>query len=232
MRCDDVHANLPAYLGGELPQATETSLALHIEGCPSCRQALDSERMLGETLRHGYRIPAPSEGFQARVLSAAREQHRQRVSGRWSSTALGGAVAAALVLGLGLGILLHDPATTTDMAVQERGAEAGLQTRGPAVVAPVEKTVRLAFRSGEALENVTLTLELPPNVELAAWPGQRELSWQVSLEEGENVLSLPLKLLFPGPGELVAHLDTGERQKTFRAPIPRYPETRPEDSGS
>ena len=100
------------------------------------------------------------------------------------------------------------------------------------IAEPVEKTVRLAFRSGEALENVTLTLELPPNVELASWPGHRELSWQVSLNAGENVLSLPLKLLFPGAGELVARLDTGDRQKTFRAPIPEYPQRPVEDPES
>lgn len=85
---------------------------------------------------------------------------------------------------------------------------------------PVEQTVKLAFRSGQALDNVTLTLELPPNVELSPWPGRQELSWQISLDAGENVVSLPLKVLFPGRGELVARLNTGEQQKSFRVEIP------------
>ena len=86
--------------------------------------------------------------------------------------------------------------------------------------APVEQTVRLAFHSGQRLEGVTLTLELPPNVELAHWPGQHRLSWQVDLEAGDNVLALPLKVLFPGSGELVARLNLGQQHKSFRVEIP------------
>jgi len=38
----------------------------------------------------------------------------------------------------------------------------------------------------------------------------------VSLDQGENIVKLPLNILFPGEGELVARLDDGKREKTFR----------------
>ncbi|MEE3170129.1 MAG: anti-sigma factor [Pseudomonadota bacterium] len=226
MTCTEIQSSLHGYLHKELSPAEARRVEQHLDGCPECRAALAAERSLDAALQNRYAVPAPSENFQARVLSAAHGDPRGR-SASWRSPEVGGAIAAALVFGLGLGLFFgsgiqqtSNPVATTAPAQVE------------AVAAPVEKTVRLAFRSAEALENVTLTLELPPNVEVAAWPGRRELSWQVSLDKGENVLALPLKLLFPGNGELVARLDAGDRQKTFRAPIPRYPEPYPEDSGS
>src|SRR5690554_6405063 len=76
---------------------------------------------------------------------------------------------------------------------------------------PVDRTVRLAFTAGEPLDNVTLTLALPPQVELSGLPGQHRVSEQVSLEQGDNVLALPLKIRFPGAGELFAELDANGR---------------------
>ena len=73
---------------------------------------------------------------------------------------------------------------------------------------------------GKAMDNVTLTLELPPNAELAPFPGRQTISWTVDLKQGDNVLALPINVLFPGSGKLVAHLDDGTRRKTFSTAIP------------
>ncbi len=231
MTCKETRANLPTYIINGLSPAEHDQVVQHLASCDACNEVLESERVLNEALRERFVIPPPSPDFEQRVFAASGEN----ADGGWSHSVLGGAIAAALALGVGLGVLLNSggPAegdasglgSVASVAVDAEKPEAP-------VVAPVDKTVRLAFRSGEALENVTLTLELPPNVELASWPGRRKLSWQVSLEAGENVLSLPLKLLFPGAGELVARLDTGDRQKTFHAPIPEYPEQPVEDPES
>lgn len=85
---------------------------------------------------------------------------------------------------------------------------------------PEVRQVRLAFSSAEPLENVRLTLELPDNVELEPFPGRHSLSWHVDLDAGDNVLTLPLRVLYPAEAELVARLDDGNRQKTFRTSIP------------
>lgn len=239
MTCTDIQTSLHGYLREELPPEDIRWIERHLAGCPECRAELASERSLDRALQDRYVVPAPSEGFQGRVLSAAHRGASGPAAG-WRSAAVGGAIAAAVAFGLGLGLFFgagldqtSTPVATTSPEKVEAVAEPVEPVAAEPVAAePVERTVRLAFRSAEALENVTLTLELPPNVEVVDWPGRRELSWQVSLDKGENILALPLKLLFPGNGELVARLEAGDREKTFRAPIPRYPGSYPEDSGS
>ncbi|MBW4935592.1 zf-HC2 domain-containing protein [Marinobacter sp. F4206] len=221
MSCREIRVSLAAYSNNELSETRTEEIARHLRTCSSCRVRLESEQALTGALRRQAGIPAPSAGFEARVLDAATGRSSGAGSG-WSHTVLGGAVAAALALGIGLGVLLDEGSPVSEMpvAVNEQTGESQSVSDPAGIGQPTERTVRLAFRSGEPLEDVTLTLELPPHVELASLPGQHELSWKVSLDAGENVLALPLKVLFPGSGELVARLDTGDRQKTFRAVIP------------
>ncbi|GAA0848468.1 hypothetical protein GCM10009113_26530 [Marinobacter szutsaonensis] len=213
MSCREIRVSLVAYLNNELPAQHREKVAEHLSVCAACSRALEAERLLGEKLQVRQRIPAPSWGFESRVLSAATTETARQ--GRWSHRVLGGAVAAALALGVSLGVILNKGASP-----EPEQQLAGEQALEPVVFEPVEQTVKLAFRSGQALDNVTLTLELPPNVELSPWPGRQELSWRISLDAGENVVSLPLRVLFPGRGELVARLNTGEQQKSFRVEIP------------
>lgn len=226
MSCREIRLSLSAYLHNELPDPQRASVRQHVASCPACLVALEAERGLDSALSEAAAIPEPSGDFHDRVLSAAHRSSSRSGHG-WSHTILGGAVAAALALGIGLGVMLQSggsaPGAPPVAGLVNKPEPAA--TAGPARVAPVNRTVKLAFRSAEALDNVTLTLELPPHVELASWPGRHELSWQVSLDAGENVLALPLTLLFPGSGELVARLESGAREKTFRAPIPAYPDT-------
>ncbi|PPI82539.1 anti-sigma factor [Marinobacter maroccanus] len=230
MSCNEIRVDLPAYINNELSARDRERVQQHIAACPACSERLASERALNRALQEQFSVPAPSPDFHNRVLSSARSAANPN-SG-WSHGALGSAIAAALALGIGLGFLFQPDNVTDNTVPDVASSENAAENPASGIAEPVEKTVRLAFRSGEALENVTLTLELPPNVELASWPGHRELSWKVSLNAGENVLSLPLKLLFPGAGELVARLDTGDRQKTFRAPIPEYSQRPVEDPES
>ena len=58
-------------------------------------------------------------------------------------------------------------------------------------------------------------------MEVASYPGHQKLSWKVDLDKGENVVNLPLNILFSGEGDLVAHLDDGRRTKTFRTSLDR-----------
>ena len=53
------------------------------------------------------------------------------------------------------------------------------------------------------------------------WNCLRTWRWKVDLDKGENVVNLPLNILFSGEGDLVAHLDDGRRTKTFRTSLDR-----------
>ncbi|MBZ2170412.1 anti-sigma factor family protein [Marinobacter sp. F4216] len=224
MTCREIRVSLGAYMNNELPAERNKIVAQHLRGCASCQSLIESEQTLRDMLQHRQQIPPASAGFETRVLAAATKQS-QVASGNWSHRVIGGAIAAALAMGVSLGVFMGGNQGEPDgVGVADSQAIQASQPDDVQAVYndPVEQTVRLAFHSGEPLENVTLTIQLPPNVELASWPGRQELSWQVSLDAGDNVLALPLKVLFPGTGELVAKLDTGERQKIFRGAIPKY----------
>jgi hypothetical protein len=87
---------------------------------------------------------------------------------------------------------------------------------GVTIVLEQEHTVRLVFASATALDSATLTVSLPDGIELAGFPGQREISWETSLQEGKNLLPLTLIALTPAGGELLATLEHKDRNRTFR----------------
>jgi len=79
--------------------------------------------------------------------------------------------------------------------------------------------VNLVFASTEALNAATLTVSLPDGVELAGFPGQREITWETNLNAGKNLLPLTLIALTPTGGEVLARLQHKDRDRTFRLQI-------------
>lgn len=218
MSCRECQELIAPLMMNELSADQAAAVEQHAAECVHCAGILAGERMLQSALADRFSIPDPSPDFETRIMAAA--QSGESVRRGWSTPILGGAIAAALALGIALGVGLKpgDEQPRVDMAANTVSPDQVAPE--PAVYEPVIQIVRLAFSSGKPLQDVTLTLELPANVELARFPGRHQLSWQVDLDQGENVLALPLKVLFPGAGDLVAHIDDGQRQKTFRAVIP------------
>ena len=209
MSCPSIRSQLPDYVRATLPENEAGVVREHLQRCPRCRRRCDMEEVLMSRMAAQFDVPPPAPDFESRVFGELSSGSGRRVHMAW-----GGAVAAALALGLFIG---QSGLWQPDEAV------AVAEVVDTPVVAPVERTVRLAFTAGEPLDDVTLTLNLPPHVEIAGLPGQHQVRWQVSLEQGDNVLALPLRIMFPGDGELVAELDAEGRQKVFRATIPDYP---------
>jgi len=81
------------------------------------------------------------------------------------------------------------------------------------------RTVNLVFASATALDSAMLTVTLPDGLELAGFPGQREIKWQTSLNEGKNFLPLTLIAVSPMGGEVLARLEHNDRNRTFRLRI-------------
>lgn len=156
-----------------------------------------------------YPMVDASAGFYDRALARATHEGTRRQRNRWVMTGFGSAVAAGLVLWLIGGVFLTTP-----------------QTSGPAADIPgvvmtlaEPQTVNLVFASKSNLEAATLTVTLPDGIELAGFPGQREIAWQTSLVEGRNLLPLELIALSPAGGEVLARLEHDNRRRTFRLRI-------------
>jgi hypothetical protein len=77
------------------------------------------------------------------------------------------------------------------------------------------RTINLVFGSRAALEDVELTVDLPPGIELAMHPGERRVTGRAALAGGDNALPLTLVARSGGGGQLAARLEQGDQQKVF-----------------
>lgn len=212
MHCEHLDNRLDDYVDGELPPAERAAVDEHVADCASCRRILEREQALRAALHdYGNAVePLPDAAYfdaaLERAASAGARQRRQR----WQMTGLGGAVAATLAVLIITSGQLGAP-VTGDLP------DSGIPAVTMTLAEP--RTVNLVFSAETALENALLTIELPPGVEIAGFPGRTTVSWQTSLAPGANLL--PLKLIASGPagGELLARLEHGDDGRAFRVRI-------------
>lgn len=166
-----------------------------------------------------YSAPIPSDEFLQRAMLRAAHAGERKQRRRWILTGFGSAVAAGLVLWLLGGVFGNvfiepvEPGTVTLVTVPKVTVP-----NLPDVVMTIEepRTINLVFAATEALPLATLTVSLPAGVELSGFPGQREVRWQTSLDEGRNLLPLTLIANNALDGVVLATLQHDNRDRTFR----------------
>jgi hypothetical protein len=159
-----------------------------------------------QALLKDYPVPQAAPGFYDRAIARATVVSARRQRNRWLLTGFGSAVAAGLALWMfGAAWFANPDLPAIDAAI-------------PGVTMALEepRTVNLVFSSASVLDSAMLTVSLPDGVELAGFPGQREITWETSLNVGKNVLPLTLIALTPAGGELLARLEHDDRNRTFR----------------
>jgi anti-sigma factor RsiW len=123
MNCRRLQHRLYEYLEGTLSRGAQAAAERHLSGCAACRQALERERQIAQTLAGGFRratasLRLPPE-VQRRVRtalaeerSAAQARHSRDFS--WLRSAWPQALAASLLLLLaGLFFFARTPAQKT-----------------------------------------------------------------------------------------------------------------------
>ena len=156
-----------------------------------------------------YPMANASTGFYDQALARATHEGTRRQRNRWMMTGFGSAIAAGLVLWLIGGFFL----TATNLP------EPGASIPGIAMTLEEPRTINLMFASETAMASATLTVTLPDGIELAGFPGQREIAWETSLVAGKNYLALELIARTPVGGEVLARLEHDNRDRTFRLRI-------------
>lgn len=159
-----------------------------------------------QTLREALRrmpTPEPRPGFVERALAraVAQQQAPQAVAlpGRlrrfatrwetWAGAALGGAVAAALML-----VLLRTVDTT--------------DSRQPLALTLHEaRNVDVLIDSDRELKGATIRVAASGSIVLDGFDDERQIDWQADLERGANLLSLPVVARAAGKGRLVAVIE-------------------------
>jgi hypothetical protein len=156
-----------------------------------------------------YPMPQADTGFYDQALIKATHVGSRRQRNRWLLTGFGSTVAAGLAIWVIGGMLMTAPQIP----------DASATIPGITVTLAEPQTVNLMFSSATSLESATLTVSLPDGIELAGFPGQREISWETSLKEGRNLLPLKLIALTPVGGELLARLEHDDRDRVFRLQV-------------
>jgi hypothetical protein len=191
------------YADGLLSVGQVLAMRQHAAGCGACQQRLAQQDELVRALRA---MPAPPmrPGFAQQVLKRAVEQkqHHRRGFATGFSTALAAGVALWVVASF--------------MMPSELPPEGVAQVR---LALYQESTVNLAFYSPKAVAEATLSITLPENVELVGFPGERVISWQTSLTEGQNILPLPLRANAQVNSPLLASIESGGSKKSFQLQI-------------
>lgn len=200
MNCHTARNHFDDLLDRALTTASETLVMRHVAACPACKQALANEQALRRLLRE-QPLPPPSTGFAARALHTAKPP----ATGYRRGFTAGFGVAAAAALALWIG--------SVAIPFGDTGRELT-----PAVTLALHetRTVNLVFDTPRDLPDATIVMRLPPSMEIAGYPGQRELAWQASLQAGANSLALPIIARGGEGGELTAKIAVGDQEKTFR----------------
>lgn len=155
-----------------------------------------------------YPMPSATANFYDQALVRATHEGTRRQRNRWMLTGFGSAIAAGAALWIVSSFLFTSPDMT--------GTEAAPALPTITMTLEEPRTINLVFASKEPLDTATLTVLLPPGIEMQGFPGQREVIWQTSLNAGKNLL--PLKLIATSPlgGEVLATLEHDDRGRTFR----------------
>ncbi len=163
-----------------------------------------------DALLKDYPMPTADATFYDDALAKATRDGAKRQRNRWMVTGFGSAVAAGLAAWVVFGLLLGSPDTQPLPDASIPGVSIALEQ---------PKTINLMFASNEPLENAMLTVSLPDGIELQGFPGQKEITWETSLDAGRNVLPLTLVAVSPVGGEVFARLEHMSRNQTFQIHI-------------
>lgn len=202
MKCTDIQKYLDNYLDDTMSLDEQEAVETHIEQCTSCQQSLDENKAIRQALC-SLPVDQASADFEAKIFSAVRSHYGTRGKNSGNKFFAGFATAAAASLALWFTSTVYIP--QFDVAEPQVINLAMSQVRN----------VKLVFDAPDNLADVTLSVQLPENIELEGYAGQKQLVWQTNLNKGQNILALPVTAIGNGQGELVAQLNYGDKTKQF-----------------
>lgn len=203
MQCTQIQNLLDEYLDGTLNPLQQTAFEQHVADCTACRQHVVFAQALQRRLAD-LPYPSPSAGFETHVLEGMPAVTRTLRSRKYGFAA---GFTTAIAASLGLWLVFMPPMGIDNSKTQN--------TIDIELVAGQTQQISLVFNSPIAIENATLRLELPRNVELAGYRTQPQLEWQTSLRKGTNRLVLPLIAHGQADKPLLASITSKGKTRTF-----------------
>lgn len=141
------------------------------------------DRAIGNAI--GAAAPAPRRGWRA--LAGRREA--------WWGAAVGALAAAVAIVALVPRAAVDGGAGDVALALNE------------------SREISVVIEAERELTDATIRIQVSGGVELAGFADQPQVEWTATLEQGANVLALPVYARLPGEGRLVAVVEHGGRTK-------------------
>lgn len=207
MNCQQAQEQFDQLLDASLTVLDCERLQRHLTTCEHCSEQLETLKVLRS---HLQRIPIEEAGteFETRMLEALDHgRDSKQATSSWFPAAMGGAIAASI-----LTWTLMTPGVVIPKAQEPSLAV----VHNIALEVNRAESIRLAFNSPEAMQQVTVSIGLPAHLEIEGFPDQQQLTWKTDLVAGQNVLTLPLIARYSASGELVARISDANKSKVFR----------------
>jgi len=209
MNCSDIRNYIDDYIDGYLNESNTKMVVSHIAQCPSCRGIFQCRKeliqIISSTKSH---IPEPSPDLVNRIIRARKSQKNAYAIKRRNWSIGIAAIAASFII---FAILPGLGPLTTHSTEQKP-----LQTSFSFPTLHEPHTIGLLFKSKQYLENVTFSIEIPPEMELKGFPGKKKLKWSGSLRQGKNLISIPVIALSATSGIMTMSLEHVKTIKTFK----------------
>ena len=215
--CREARKRFDEWLEDSLSPRAQDELQAHLAGCPGCARELAAIGRLRAELRR-LPVPALRPGFTAEALAAVRA--------RAAASAVGTASALQRPrrtrrlrwrrLELWLGATVGAAAAAVLMVVLLGGPQPELEAPRPADVRLAlfePREIGLAIDTDTAMPGATLTVSLDGGIELMGFADRRELSWETDLDQGTNLLSLPIIAHSLEDGHLTALVEHGSKTR-------------------
>jgi len=197
MNCNQADAVLQDYINEDLSDLLMKAVSEHHKTCRMCSDKHDDMLNIVAGLRV-LPVPAHSEGFAERALKKAREEHDQH---NHALPMIGSALAAGLAVWFFFSSTFFSLPANNDFDV---------------LVGNEIQTIKVAINSENAINGVSISIKLSPNLELAGFGNRKVINWNTSLRAGVNVISLPVVGIASGYGEVITHVQLGGEEKIMR----------------
>jgi len=205
VKCEYANLFLNDYADAQLTDEQNSAIQNHIEICLKCREALTEIQGVKKEVRAIHLADNISDDFMDQAIEnaikhAKHNHHLQTSRSTMRSKLSYIAIAASFLIVFSLGFMFIDEKDSNIQIVQEQD-------------------INLLFEATETLANVTFTVILPANIEMPGYPGSKQISWQGSIHQGKNLLSIPIINLGTKKGTISAELQHQNKKRTFKINI-------------
>ncbi len=212
MNCSDIRSNIDDCIDGYLNETEHKKVINHIAQCSLCKenfqQRTDLIQLIASTKSQ---IPEPSPDLADKIIRARKsKKNASRIRRRRWSIAISAIAASLAVLAIIPGL---NPVT---IRVPDQNP---ILTHFSLPTLHEPHTIGLLFKSKQHLENVTFSIEIPPEIELQGFSGKRKLKWRGNLKQGKNLISVPVIARSATSGILIMSLEHIKDVKTFKVQL-------------